>query len=285
MLRQCLERLTEQAGRFEGQVEVLVCDDGRDDSTCCLVKNEFSFFHWHEGPKRGPAANRNMGAAKATGDWLVFLDDDCLPSASFLQAYIAAIGSTKQGRIALEGPTFSPYPSSLLWEAPHNPNGGTLISCNFAIPRSLFLLIGGFDDQFPVASFEDTEFHARLLAFGGLVQFVPNAAVEHPLRRIQSASGLAKRWQGKAILSLHYGASPFHVMLRLPWHVFRVIQSRFRGKPLSPDNTVAVFLFAREWLLVCWQTPGWVRKQAACPQPEFWVRHFTTHGPIAKHGF
>lgn len=250
-----------------------------------MVRTDFPLVIWHEGPKRGPAANRNLGASKATGEWLVFLDDDCVPSRSYLSAYTEPIGKNIKSRIALEGPTLSPLPPSLLWEAPHNPNGGTLISCNFAIPRSLFLLIGGFDDQFPVASFEDTEFHARLLAFGGLVQFVPNAAVDHPLRRIRSASGLAKRWQGKAILSLHYGASPFHVMLRLPWHVFRVIQSRFRGKPLGTDNILAVFLFAREWLLVCWRTPGWVWKQAACPQPEFWARHFTTHSPIAKHGF
>jgi len=50
--------------------------------------------------------------------------------------------------VALEGATLrEEEPTSLLWEAPHNPDGGRLISCNFAIPRLLFERIGRFDER------------------------------------------------------------------------------------------------------------------------------------------
>jgi GT2 family glycosyltransferase len=44
------------------------------------------------GPLRGRAAARNAGASQATGDTLVFLDDDILVGARFVAAHVAAAG-------------------------------------------------------------------------------------------------------------------------------------------------------------------------------------------------
>jgi len=285
MLRKCLECLIPQLDQLPDEVESIVCDDGSESDTCAMIKADFPIVRWHEGPKRGPAANRNLGAAAARGEWLIFLDDDCIPAKDFLAAYTRAIGSLKDRRAALEGVTASPERPSLLWEAPHNLNGGVLISCNFAIRRDEFEKFGKFDERFPVAAFEDTEFAARFAAFGGKTVFVKDALVEHPLRPIPSAKKLALRWEGKVIMSLDYGASSTHVMLRLPWHVLRVIQSRFRGRNCSLANVHAALIFACEWLLVCWWMRGWMRSYKECGRSQFWKKHFTCHPVLPKYGF
>jgi len=273
-----------QAEKLRDSIEILVGDDSSADDTREMLAENFPAVQWHRGEHLGPAANRNRTTSKAGGDWLIFLDDDCLPAGTYLSGYLAAIEAVREGRIVLHGPTVSPGKPSLLWEAPHNPDGDTLISCNFAIEKTHFLKIGGFEERFPF-SFEDMEFGARLFALGAKLIFVPEAAVEHPLRPVPGASSLASRWEGKVIISLFYGAKPSEILIRLPWHVSRIIQSRFRGKRMAKDNIRAAFLFAHEWLLVCRHTPGWLRKRASQPRPEFWVRYFATHQPVPKSGF
>ena len=61
-----------------------------------MVNEEFPMVRWNEGPRRGPAANRNFGARVADGEWLIFLDDDCNPRPGFLAAYLKANGALGQ---------------------------------------------------------------------------------------------------------------------------------------------------------------------------------------------
>lgn len=284
-LRTCLAALYSQMPG-DGSVEVLVSDDGTAPKTREMLAQEFPLVRWWQGPLRGPASNRNFGASKAQGEWLLFLDDDCIPSPPYLRAYLYAFALYERSFVALEGPTVrEAEPPSLLWEAPHTPNGGVLISCNFAIRKQVFVNVGQFDERYPVAAFEDTEFAERFRLSGGSVQFVPDAEVIHPLRPVHSPSRLAARWEGKAIFALDQGATPFRVLWGLPWHALRVIQSRFRGRSWSAENIRALLLFVREWLLVCWRTPGWVWKHSRHSRRQFWVRHVSLHGPAPKFGF
>ena|SRR6516165_1532184 len=46
------------------------------------LQSNYSWAKWIEAPKRGPAENRNYGAAQAKHEWLVFTDDDCAPGRS-----------------------------------------------------------------------------------------------------------------------------------------------------------------------------------------------------------
>ena len=39
----------------------------------------------------GPAGNRNAGVKRAIGEWIIFLDDDCVAQGGFLEAYANAI--------------------------------------------------------------------------------------------------------------------------------------------------------------------------------------------------
>lgn len=285
LLAQCLELLGPQVAKHAQAVEVLICDDGSSEETRAMIAARFPGVNWLRGPKRGPAANRNAGAKIARGTWLAFLDDDCLPSETYLQAYLEAVSQAAGEPVALEGPTFRPTPRSLLWEAPQNPEGGILISCNFAIPKILFTELGGFDERFPTSAFEDTEFYARFRASGYSIQFISKGFVRHLLRPIPSAAFLAKRWEGKVIISLDYGASATQILWRLPWHVFRVIQSRFRGQKFSEENVVAGFVFALEWLYVCCWTFRWTAKHRSQPRQEFWSKQVAAVCVAENYGF
>ena len=94
--------------------------------------------------------------------------------------------------------------------------------------------------------------------------------VVHPLRRVPSAQKLARRWEARVIFAYDQGAPWFTILWRLPLHVLRVVQSRFRKQPMNMENMRAAWLFFQEWLLVVRDTPGWVGKWAAAPRSPFW---------------
>jgi GT2 family glycosyltransferase len=283
-LQRCLEELEPQLPR-DGSCELLVSDDGDVNKTKQALAMKFPSVRWTQGPRKGPGANRNHGAALTSGEWLIFLDDDVLPAPRFLSAYLRAINDVTDSNVALEGATFRERElPSLLWEAPHNPNGGILISCNFAISRKVYESMGRFDERYaPV--FEDTEFAARLLAQGVTFRFVPGARLTHPLRTRPRALKLARRWQGSAIYAFDQGASTMRVAWNLPWHALRVIQSRFRGQPLNVQNAKAAAVFAAEWLWLLWFMPGWLRKWSQAERSPFWREWVARHGPAPKFGF
>lgn len=270
-LAACLARVAPQAAA--AGVEIIICDDSRDDATLSMLNERFPGVRHLAGPRRGPAANRNAGARAAQGEWLIFLDDDCEPVEHFLSAYLTAIaGHSAQEDIALEGATIRKGAAdSLLTEAPHNPDGGALISCNFAIPRRAFLEAGAFDERFPMAAFEDTEFAARWSLRGGRVVFLPEAAVEHPLRSAPPAGRLARRWESRVISTYDFGGTTAQVAWRLPRHVLLVILSRFRGRKWSADNLRAAGVFAAEFFIFLSLLPGWLAKYHAQPRSAFWV--------------
>src|SRR5690242_6072245 len=72
--------------------EVIVCDDGSSDDTADTVMHmmEESRFELrylrHERAGWRLAATRNMGIAAAKGPLIVFLDDDIIPTPSYLSA-------------------------------------------------------------------------------------------------------------------------------------------------------------------------------------------------------
>jgi len=181
-LARCLERLAPGAQTLlAADYEVIVSDDGRASTAEATVREQFPWARWTQGPRRGPAANRNHGARQARGEWLVFTDDDCLPNAGWLAAYAAA--ATPEATL-LEGKTDACGTRDRLdMECPINANGGNLWSCNFAVRAEVFRVVGGFDEAFPGAAMEDMDLHERLKAAGHRAKFLPEARVLHPWRR------------------------------------------------------------------------------------------------------
>jgi len=183
LLSICLEHLEPGRQTLEpSNYEVIITDDGSDSTAERMVRDRFGWARWVPGPRRGPAANRNQGALAARGEWLVFCDDDCLPSKELLEAYRDAADEFPGSRV-LEGKTTVDRPKTHpLEHAPINESGGYLWSCNFAVEKSLFRSLGGFDERFLHAAMEDVDLHFRIRKLGLQVPFVPAAAVIHPWR-------------------------------------------------------------------------------------------------------
>jgi len=91
-LRVVMDRLAPGAQRLDAaQYEIIVSDDGRRIPAAQTLGASHPWARVVQGPRRGPAANRNAGAAAARGDWIAFTDDDTEPSAHWLSAFVAAI--------------------------------------------------------------------------------------------------------------------------------------------------------------------------------------------------
>jgi len=184
--------------------EVLVVDDGSTDDTAALLER------WSARDARVRAVRRpenggfiaagNAGAAAATGEVLVFLNNDTIPQPGWLPPLLTALGRAQAG--AVGGKLL--YPDGRLQEA-----GGVIFSdgdgCNFgkgdpepshplfghvrevdycsgallATRRQLFLALGGFDSAFAPAYYEDTDYAFRLRQQGYRVYYQPASVVLH----------------------------------------------------------------------------------------------------------
>lgn len=185
--------------------EIIVSDDSHDQITKQLIDNHYSWANWTQGPKRGPAANRNQGAKQANGEWLVFLDDDCLPQPGWLKAYLELILSDAMKATVLEGKTVANGPKSRFdEEAPINITGNKLWSCNFAIKKSVFQEVEGFDESFPYAAMEDVDFFERVQK-KAVIAFVHDAVVIHPWRIIKPFVNFKKHFKSHLYISRKLG--------------------------------------------------------------------------------
>lgn len=120
------------------------------------------------------AQARNIGAERANGDWLVFLDaDDTLDP-----RYLAAMSEWMADRpMLLQPSTLGVYPDGREDEAPVLIPARPLHSGNFmvigtAIRRDQFLKVGGFKER---PMYEDWCLWIRAWQDGALLQPVPDA--------------------------------------------------------------------------------------------------------------
>ena len=159
--------------------EVIVADDSRDDATRVAIEQRFPGVRHVAGPRRGPASNRNRGAAHASGEWLAFLDDDCQPVDGWLRALCdqADAGNVDvvEGRIVVPDKHDSPFRRYV-----ENLNGGNFWSGNLAIRRDAFVRLGTFDEDFLEAGGEDMEFGERIRRAGVRTTFSTAATAVHP---------------------------------------------------------------------------------------------------------
>jgi len=125
MLGKCVAALSPQVQGFDaGAYEIIVTDDSPGDEGKSRLPLDFPAVRWNQGPRKGPAANRNSGASIAKGKWLVFIDDDCVPQPTLLNAYSEAMGKNPEF-LVFEGATLPEGPQNRMdEEAPINESGG-----------------------------------------------------------------------------------------------------------------------------------------------------------------
>ena len=170
--------------------EVIVVDDGGEGS-CRQIALEFDDrlnITLLEQDNSGPGAARNLGVKRATGRYLVFTDDDCLPRADWLRIFSERLSVSPDaihGGRTINRLAANPYCEATqllldyLYEN-YNPEtvlGGFFTANNLALSRGLFLEFGGFSADLRFG--EDREFCYRCALQGCRFVYVPEAVIEH----------------------------------------------------------------------------------------------------------
>lgn len=140
-----------------------------------------------QGYPLNPAAARNLGIRAASGDFLVFLDADCVPEPTWL-ARIRSFRCRQEGRSAVSGAirilpdshvrlagnlaSFREFTASL--EASERP---FLPSFSLGVPRRALSEAGWFNEQLPRG--EDLDLTIRLARHGYRLWFDPTITVIH----------------------------------------------------------------------------------------------------------
>lgn len=258
-LSTCLNALAPGAQAMEAsRYEVIVTDDGDFDTTSAWLPAAFPWVRHVRGPRRGPAANRNAGGRAARGQWLVFADDDIVPSRAWLAAFAAAAttGSVLEGRTTCQAGIQSPRE-----HAPENNDGGLLWSCNFAIRRAVFVSVAGFDEGFAFPHMEDADLRERLRAAGHAITWVPEAIVDHPPRRLPTGSRLGAYREAEVRFLYKYGA-PRPVRWRMLLGLVRSRLVNVRVRPKGVDSLLALWALGAEAWHVVRHGAAWERVSA-----------------------
>jgi GT2 family glycosyltransferase len=260
-LRVVMDRLAPGAQRLDAsRYEVIVTDDGRREPAAALLAESHPWARVVQGPRRGPAANRNAGATAAQGEWIAFTDDDTEPSANWLAAFAGATApgtDIYEGRTTCDGGFGSP-----LFQAPVNETGGWLWSCNFLIATAVFRSVGGFDEAFRFPNAEDQDLRDRLLGAGFKMVFVRDAVVNHPPRRVPSGARLGEYREADVRYMYKHGAArPVWPLLlrKIARHKLNVI----RDTPKSLDTLLAFGSLARELWYTMRHVHAWETRYAA----------------------
>lgn len=209
LLVRCLDALDGQDLPRE-RFEVVVVDDGSGDATAQVLRRP-GVNGLVQPVNAGPAAARNRGAGAATGQLLLFLDDDIVAAPDLLSTHLARHAAGDEslgvlGRVDWDpGLAVTPFMRWLdrsglqfaydtwLREGPVDPPYAAFYTANLSMHRSTFERSGGFDERFPYAAFEDMELAYRLTGAGFRLDYRPQARGWHT--RAMDLPGFCRRME------------------------------------------------------------------------------------------
>lgn len=187
--------------------EVLIADDGSTQAQVELLYKNCPVFQcpvrhvWHADTGFTAAAARNLAAHWATGDYLVFLDGDCVPNKSFVAAHVGLaqngcfvngsrvlLSESLTARVLQESLDLTSRTATFWLNARLTGNSNKLLhmfywpktlfrvkkdfrwrgirSCNLGVWRDDFVAVNGFDETFEGWGHEDADLVLRLSHLG-----------------------------------------------------------------------------------------------------------------------
>ena len=193
LLEDCISALSPSVQQPDCEYEVIVSDDKRNSGTKQLLEDKYAWAIWVEGPHKGVAANRNNGVKYAHGEWIVFIDNDCIPDKSLINNYINAV-QNNPNILVFEGCIKPNRPKKhFLEEAPINEVGGYFWTCNVMIQRDYFVnVLHGFDEDFYMYG-EDVDIRERIKQTNQPIIFIKEAYCIHPWRIPKDILNLARQ--------------------------------------------------------------------------------------------
>ena len=233
LTRQCLEsiRRTSLVSRYE----IVVVDNGSTDGTSDFLRQQQQAGHlrvvWNN-ENIGFAKACNQGARAAKSDYLLFLNNDTVPQAGWLEPLcevlnrdqsVAAVGSKllfPDGALQHAGvivvldkrhPSTPLVPRHIDYKQPDHPGANQMRTCQsltaacLLIRRIAFEKAGGFDEGY-WNGYEDVDLCFTLQAQGWKLVYRPESVLIHhesqsgPERRVKEDENLIRlnqRWLGK----------------------------------------------------------------------------------------
>jgi len=165
--------------------EIVVVNDGGEEFD--IFPSDYRFdIKLINQDNSGPATARNAGVKNSSGDIVLFVGDDCLPSKNLLFRHLYnhtrnAVKGVVQGYTPWHPVIYDPFITFLEkhslqvnWSNIKNKDGswmyqinpGYCVTTNYSIEKSLFELMNGFDEDFKAAAWEDIEFGFRAMKVG-----------------------------------------------------------------------------------------------------------------------
>ena len=176
-------------------------DDGSTDDTKELARSfagELPLRVLETSGSEGPGAARNIAAAAAGGDVLVFIDADCEPEPDWLARIVAAARDSElvQGKVLPpEGTQVHPFDRFIAVVSEY----GLYQTANLAIRRDLFERLGGFESivmpQRSKELGEDAWLGWRARRAGARNAFAADAVVRHAVFPRGPGGYLGEQWR------------------------------------------------------------------------------------------
>ncbi len=173
-----LEALNKQ--QYDGKFEVIVVDRSTIKYPKIIHDFPLNWINYDPKGKRYTIPQqRNVGVKQATGDIIVFLDASCVPEEHWLEEITKPIihGSEVivMGRTgSAGGKTLNDLAHEKLKQSKYVSEAPTI---NLAIKRSVFSVVGSFDEQLEYGS--DVDFSWRSIDSGLKIKYQPTAFLTH----------------------------------------------------------------------------------------------------------